>query len=150
MPAGSDIPYHLDIENSWIDTLTNHGDHHHSIRYLKGKKSLFLSFKVIDQGRAGKLCLCTFSQASFDLQLTQNRHRPHRSARLAAMHICRAAPTLEPSLSFRMKEVYEERKAGEDLDADYGNNVGGPPKNRRAGEKMSKDRLRYCRSRHFT
>ena len=32
-----------------------------------------------------------------------------------------------------MKEVYEERRAGEDLDADYGNNVGGPPKNRRAG-----------------
>lgn len=33
-----------------------------------------------------------------------------------------------------MKEVYEERKAGEDLDAEYGNNVGGPPKNRRAGK----------------
>ena len=40
---------------------------------------------------------------------------------------------LQHSLSFRMKEVYEERKAGEDLDAEYGNNVGGPPKNRRAG-----------------
>jgi hypothetical protein len=44
-----------------------------------------------------------------------------------------AAPKLEQSLSFRMKEVYQERQAGTELDAEYGDNVGGPPKNRRAG-----------------
>jgi len=44
-----------------------------------------------------------------------------------------AARKLEHSLSLRMKEVYHERQAGAELDAEYGDNVGGPPKNRRAG-----------------
>ena len=69
------------------------------------------------------------------LQLTAETPTLHTSARQIAMHTCQATATLEHSLSFRMKEVYEERKAGEDLDAEYGNNVGGPPKNRRAGAK---------------
>lgn len=50
-----------------------------------------------------------------------------------AMQTHAAAPKLEHSLSFRMKEVYQERQAGSELDGEYGENVGGPPKNRRAG-----------------
>lgn len=50
---------------------------------------------------------------------------------------CRANRELKQTLSFRMKEVYQERAAGENLDAEYGNNVGGPPKNRRAGALQS-------------
>ena len=42
-------------------------------------------------------------------------------------------PKLEPSLSRRMKDVYVATGADEDLDKEYGDNVGGPPKNRRAG-----------------
>lgn len=63
---------------------------------------------------------------------------PIISSRLMWHQECKAAQTLQPSLSFRMKEVYEERQAGEDLDADYGNNVGGPPKKRRAGKDLKK------------
>lgn len=42
-------------------------------------------------------------------------------------------PQMERSLSKRMKEVYVEKQADDDLDKEYGDNVGGPPKNRRAG-----------------
>lgn len=44
-----------------------------------------------------------------------------------------AAAKLERSLSSRMKESYEKTAVGNDLDAEYGDNVGGPPKGRRAG-----------------
>ena len=42
-------------------------------------------------------------------------------------------PKLKTSLSQRMKDVYVGTGADEDLDKEYGDNVGGPPKNRRAG-----------------
>ena len=44
-------------------------------------------------------------------------------------------PELRRTLSLRMKDVYERTGTGQSLDKDYGENVGGPPKNRRAGRR---------------
>lgn len=46
-------------------------------------------------------------------------------------------PKLETSLSKRMRDVYVAREADDDLDKEYGDNQGGPPKNRRAGKEYN-------------
>ena len=58
------------------------------------------------------------------------------------MQALNAQPKLQPSLSMRMKDVYEDTPVGGDLDPQYGDNVGGPPKNRRAGEAFRKQAIR--------
>ena len=57
----------------------------------------------------------------------------HQRGRHSRIPIAKAASTMQRSLSKRMKEVYVDTGADEDLDKEYGDNVGGPPKNRRAG-----------------
>lgn len=49
------------------------------------------------------------------------------------VHCAATQRKLQPSLSIRMKDVYGATPVGGDLDVEYGDNVGGPPKKRRGG-----------------